>query len=209
MIYLLLLIALGAFLFSSFFRSQEDTPIIPLDQVVAGINSDKVERITVRGDELYIERTDGSAVLSRKEPNATVLETLLHLGVSQEALGGVEIEFALPSRWESWGPILATFLPLVFVAVFFIFLLRQAQGAGNQALSFGRSRARMFTGDRPTVTFEDVAGVEEAKEGLQEVVEFLKEPQKFAALGARIPKGVILVGAPGTGKTLMAKAVSG
>jgi len=209
LIYLLLLIALGTFLFSSFFRSKEEVPIIPLDQVVAGINSDEVERITIIGEELYIERTDDSKVLSRKEPGATVLETLLHLGVSQEALSGVEIEFASPGRWENWGPILATFLPLVFVAVFFVFLLRQAQGAGNQALSFGRSRARMFTGDRPTVTFQDVAGVEEAKEELQEVVEFLKEPQKFASLGARIPKGVILVGAPGTGKTLMAKAVSG
>jgi len=93
--------------------------------------------------------------------------------------------------------------------VLFYFLLRQAQGSNSQALSFGKSRARMFTGDQPTVTFEDVAGVEEAKEELYEVVEFLKEPEKFIALGARIPKGVLLVGAPGTGKTLMAKAVSG
>jgi cell division protease FtsH len=88
-------------------------------------------------------------------------------------------------------------------------LLRQAQGSNNQALSFGKSRARMFTGDQPTVTFEDVAGVKEAKEELYEVVEFLQEPEKFISLGARIPKGVLLVGAPGTGKTLMAKAVSG
>ena len=87
--------------------------------------------------------------------------------------------------------------------------MRQAQGAGNQAFSFGKSKARMFTGDKPTVTFEDVAGAEEAKEELQEVVEFLKEPQKFASLGARIPKGVLMVGHPGTGKTLMAKAVAG
>jgi cell division protease FtsH len=88
-------------------------------------------------------------------------------------------------------------------------MLRQAQGSNNQALSFGKSRARMFSGDQPTVTFEDVAGVEEAKEELQEVVEFLKEPEKFIALGARIPKGVLLIGHPGTGKTLLAKAVSG
>jgi cell division protease FtsH len=105
---------------------------------------------------------------------------------------------ANPQFWDVWSNVLLALI-----------LLRQAQGAGNQAFSFGKSRARMFTGDRPTVTFVDVAGNDEAKQELQEVVEFLKEPQKFAALGARIPKGVLLVGPPGTGKTLMAKAVSG
>src|SRR5207253_6074486 len=90
-----------------------------------------------------------------------------------------------------------------------VFMMRQAQGTNNQALSFGKSRARMFSGNRPTVTFTDVAGQEEAKMELQEVVEFLKYPEKFAALGARIPRGVLLVGPPGTGKTLMARAVAG
>ncbi len=206
---LLLLIALAAFLYSSIIRRQDDVQVVPLDQVVAEINSNKVDRIVIRDDELRIQRNDGSKVLSRKEPEATVLETLRDLGVSHEALSGVEIEFAVPSWWDVWGPILTTFLPLAFMAMFFIFLLRQTQGAGNPAISFGRSRARMFAGDRPSVTFDDVAGVEEAKEELQEVVEFLKEPQKFTALGARVPKGVLLVGAPGTGKTLLAKAVSG
>ncbi len=95
------------------------------------------------------------------------------------------------------------------MAVLFFFFIRQAQGSNNAAMAFGKSRAKMLTGEHPTVTFADVAGVDEAKEELQEVVEFLKEPQKFIALGARIPKGVLLVGSPGTGKTLMAKAVSG
>jgi cell division protease FtsH len=100
-------------------------------------------------------------------------------------------------------------LPGLILIGMFWFIFRQAQGSNNAAMSFGKSKARMFSGDHPTVTFEDVAGVDEAKEELHEVVEFLREPQKFIALGARIPKGVLLVGAPGTGKTLMAKAVSG
>ena len=102
-----------------------------------------------------------------------------------------------------------SFLPLLLIAGFIYLMLRQAQGTNNQALSFGKSRARMFTGDQPTVTFDDVAGADEAKEELREIVEFLKEPEKFIQLGARIPKGVLLVGSPGTGKTLLAKAVSG
>ena len=110
---------------------------------------------------------------------------------------------------DELAPLLFSVLPVLLMAGFFIFLMRQAQGAGNQAFSFGKSRARVFTGDKPTVTFQDVAGAEESKQELQEVVEFLKEPQKFASLGARIPKGVLLVGPPGTGKTLMAKAISG
>ena len=206
---LLLLVALAAFLYSSFARRQDEVLIVPLDQVVTEINSNKVDRLVIQGDELHIQRRDGSEALSRKEREATVLDTLRDLGVSVEALSEVEVEFALPTWWETWGPILIPFLPLVLVGVFFFFLMRQAQGPGNPAVSFGRSRARVVTGDRPTITFEDVAGVEEATEELQEVVEFLKEPEKFTALGARVPKGVLLVGAPGTGKTLLAKAVSG
>jgi cell division protease FtsH len=105
--------------------------------------------------------------------------------------------------------VLAYLLPVILLSVVFWFVFRQAQGSNNAAISFGKSKARMFSGDHPTITFDDVAGVEEAKEDLKEVVEFLKEPEKFIALGARIPKGVLLVGQPGTGKTLMAKAVSG
>ena len=206
---LLLIIAMGAFLYSSFVRRRDEVQEITLDQVVAEVNSHRVERIVVRGDELRVLRVDDSEAISRKESAATVLETLGALGVSLEALSRVEVEFASPSWWESWGGLLISFLPLVFVGVFFFFLMRQAQGSNNPAVSFGRSKARMFTGDRPTVTFDDVAGVEEAKEELQEVVEFLKEPEKFTALGARVPKGVLLVGSPGTGKTLLAKAVSG
>jgi cell division protease FtsH len=131
------------------------------------------------------------------------------MGVSQEQLRRFEYEVVPPSNMGNWLAILGSLLPLLFVGALFFLLLRQAQGSNNQAISFGKSRARLYTGEKPTVTFADVAGAEEAKQELMEVVEFLKEPQKFAALGARIPKGVLLVGPPGTGKTLMAKAVSG
>ena len=148
-------------------------------------------------------------VTSRKEEGVDLTKTLLGLGVDSEALAKVDLQVKPPSPWTEWLSILVNFLPFIFLAALLIFLMRQAQGTNNQALSFGKSRARMFTGEKPTVTFDDVAGVDEAKQELVEVVEFLKEPQKFISLGARIPKGVVLMGPPGTGKTLLAKAVSG
>ena len=107
------------------------------------------------------------------------------------------------------GSILLSLLPVLLIGGFFFYMMRQAQGTNNQALSFGKSRARMFVGNKPTVTFDDVAGVDEAKQELTEVVEFLKYPEKFSTLGARIPRGVLLVGPPGTGKTMLARAVAG
>ncbi|GER81661.1 ATP-dependent zinc metalloprotease FtsH [Thermogemmatispora aurantia] len=119
------------------------------------------------------------------------------------------LQYEAPSSLGAWLNLLGGLIPFVLIAVIVIILLRQAQGTNNQALSFGKSRARMFLGNKPTVTFADVAGVDEAKQELQEIVEFLKYPDKFAALGARIPKGLLLVGPPGTGKTLIARAVAG
>ncbi len=210
LIYLFLLLALGAFLYTSYTRrSTQVTDEVRIDQVAEKIRSGQVTRIEVDDDDLRVFDTKGVAVASRKETGVSVVETLENLGVTPEELSRVQIEIKAPSSWEVYGGVLIAFLPFLLIGAFFFFILRQAQGAGNQAFSFGKSRARLFTGDKPTVTFDDVAGNEEAKQELQEVVEFLKEPQKFAALGARIPKGVLLVGPPGTGKTLVAKAVSG
>ncbi|MDY7042082.1 MAG: AAA family ATPase, partial [Chloroflexota bacterium] len=175
-------------------------------QVKAGV----VETITIAGNTLRITYLDErEASISYKEQGVGLGETLEKVGVSQKELASVEVMGEAPSEWATWLGVLSWILPSLLIVGFLWFMLRQAQTGNNQALSFGKSRARMFTGDQPTVTFEDVAGVEEAKEELREVVEFLKEPDKFISLGARIPKGVLLVGAPGTGKTLMAKAVSG
>ena len=121
----------------------------------------------------------------------------------------IQIKNQPPSSLNAWIGIFGGFIPVLIFGGLLLFMMRQAQGSNNQALSFGKSRARMFTGNRPTVTFMDVAGVEEAKQELAEVVEFLKYPEKFAALGARIPRGVLLIGSPGTGKTLLARAVAG
>jgi cell division protease FtsH len=131
------------------------------------------------------------------------------LGADPAKIAQVNVQVRRPSDLSGILTFLGYMLPALLVVGVIYFMLRQAQGSNNQALSFGKSRARMFTGDQPTVTFDDVAGVDEAKEELKEVVEFLKEPDKFISLGARIPKGVLLVGSPGTGKTLLAKAVSG
>ena len=172
-----------------------------------------MDRITVNGQDLTVETDDGKTYKSRKEDRGSVVEALQDLGVPASAFGSgadqIVIQVKVPSIWTNISPLLFSVVPVLLMAGFFIFLMRQAQGAGNQAFSFGKSKARVFTGDKPTVTFQDVAGAEEAKQELEEVVEFLKEPQKFASLGARIPKGVLLIGPPGTGKTLMAKAISG
>jgi len=207
-VYLLILVAVLA-LFVGFRPPARGMREIDLSGLAEAVKEGRVERITISGDDLRVEFTSGGTVASRKEQGVSLTETLLTLGVSKEQLEKVRIEVESPSQWGDWLTLLGTFLPLLFVGALFYLLMRQAQSGNSQALLFSKSRARMFTGEKPTVTFNDVAGVDEAKEELQEVVEFLKEPQKFAALGARIPKGVLLVGPPGTGKTLLAKAVSG
>ncbi len=208
LIYLLIMIAAGA-LILGIFPINGDVQAIPVSELASDINAGKVESIVVDGDDLEAAYQGSKTVASRKEEGVDLPETLLGLGVTPEALEQVDVQIKPPSAWGEWLAILGSFLPFIFLAILFLFLMRQAQGTNNQALSFGKSRARMFTGEKATVTFDDVAGVEEAKQELVEVVEFLKEPQKFVSLGARIPKGVVLMGPPGTGKTLLAKAVSG
>ncbi|MBE2234436.1 MAG: ATP-dependent zinc metalloprotease FtsH [Anaerolinea sp.] len=212
-LYIILLAILATFLFSTLRQGRDTVETVPISQVADDVIAGKVKSISEKDGTLQVTYTgaeeNAPQVQSRIESGANLVQTLDELGVTSEQMANVTLIFPPASRWENWAPILGAFLPILLIGAFFFFILRQAQGAGNQAFSFGKSRARMFTGDKPTVTFDDVAGAYESKEELKEVVEFLKEPQKFAALGARIPKGVLLVGPPGTGKTLMAKAVSG
>ncbi|MEP7199848.1 MAG: ATP-dependent zinc metalloprotease FtsH [Chloroflexota bacterium] len=185
------------------------TTTVALSVVADEIKAGNVARIIAQENQLRIVRRNGSDVQSRKEDGVGLLETLKNLDVTPEQLSKIDIQVEKPSQFNNWIGLLSSFLPLVVFGALLLFMLRQAQSGNNQALSFGRSRARLQTGDKPTVTFADVAGVDEAKQELQEVVEFLKEPAKFANLGARIPRGVLMVGPPGTGKTLMARAVAG
>ncbi len=209
-VYLLLFVAIIAMVVYSF-SQRGTTSEVSINQLAEDIKNQQVTKIEEDDNRLRITYKDLTESISTKEPSATLVEQLLNLGVTQEMLhpDNIKIIIKPPSAWLGVLTALGYILPFLILIGAFFFIFRQAQGSNNAAMSFGKSRARMFTGDHPTVTFVDVAGVEEAKEELKEVVEFLREPQKFIQLGARIPKGVLLVGPPGTGKTLLAKAVSG
>lgn len=209
-IYLLLFVAIISMVVYNY---QQPAPQenLTINQVASDIQAGKVERIEESENDLEVIYADGVERKSHKEADSTLVQQLKDLGVTTAALQPekIKLEIKPPSAWLNIVTILGYVLPFIILVAVFWFVFRQAQGSNNAALSFGKSRARMFTGDQPSVTFQDVAGVEEAKEELKEVVEFLREPEKFISLGARIPKGVLLVGPPGTGKTLLAKAVSG
>ncbi len=208
LIYLLIIVAVIAIFFTLFSQPLGGSQEISINEVVALTARGDVAAIEVRGDILDILTVSGESLTSRKEEGASIVEILERSGVDPVTTN-VEISVKGSSGLSSIIGILFNFLPLIFFGAVLLFMMRQAQGGSNQTFSFGKSRARVAMGNSPTVSFDDVAGVAEAKEELQEVVEFLKFPERFLALGAKIPKGVLLIGPPGTGKTLMARAVSG
>ena len=187
---------------------------VPLTTVVAMAKNDEIREIAVDGRKLTItpnvsSRVGSDRLYSRMGSDTDVINLLVESGVEIGPPSGVSVTFEGSSGLSSLLGLLLNFLPLIIFGGLILFMMRQAQGSNNQTMSFGRSRARMAAPNRPGVTFADVAGVEEAKAELQEVVEFLRYPERFLSLGARIPKGVLLVGQPGTGKTLLARAVAG
>jgi cell division protease FtsH len=213
-IYLLITVAIVAILwtYNSSGSSEDELAISELAQQ---IKNGEVAKLEVSGDgrEVSVSYEDEKrpVALAQISNVSSLEEVLAAYGISESYYGEGKtiLIYERPSQWGSWLNLLSIFLPALLIIGFIYLILRQAQGTNNQALSFGKSKARMFTGDHPTVSFDDVAGCVEAKEELEEIVEFLKEPDKFVSFGARIPKGVLLVGSPGTGKTLLAKAVSG
>ncbi len=182
---------------------------ITMPELAERVNEGEVKSIVISGDELEIELSNGDLAVSRKEPNTSLYETLDLLGVSGEALAGVDIEVVGPGIMSVMGNVLLTLLPIVVIGWLALTMMRSMRGSQDQAMSFGRSRAKLTNVDHPTVTFEDVAGMEESKQEVEEIVEFLQEPEKFIRLGARVPKGVLMIGPPGTGKTLLARAIAG
>ena len=214
LVYFLLIVAIAAMFYMGFRQETNSEDVLTINQLAHDIQVGEIGKVTVKSDDkLQVVYQNGTERAAQKEPGATLVEQLIGLGVTPEQLSPENNDFKLviepPSSWVGILSSVVYILPVLLMGGVLWFIFRQAQGSNNQAMAFGKSRARMFSGDHPTVTFADVAGVEEAKEELAEVVEFLREPQKFIQLGARIPKGVLLVGPPGTGKTLLAKAVSG
>ncbi|MCH8949491.1 MAG: ATP-dependent zinc metalloprotease FtsH [Chloroflexi bacterium] len=207
-IYLLILVAVVAIVYSFFGRS-EGLETENITKVISDAKAGTIDEIVVSGDTLTIKNEGQDLYKAQKEADTSIIELLRDEGVEVGAVNGIDVVVKSGGGWGAWlGPMI-TFLPLLLFGGILIFFMRQAQGSNAQAMSFGKSKAKTFTGNRPAVTFDDVAGVDEAKEELAEIVEFLKYPEKFAALGARIPRGVLLLGPPGTGKTLLARAVAG
>jgi cell division protease FtsH len=212
----LLLVALLIVLIIFLFRSPGGAKQVTVSTILADIKIDTAHQqrdtLDVGGDTLTLTRGSGSNApqeLANINDTFDITQVLKDNGIDYTNNSYLVLQYDAPGLLSGWLSYLPTLILFLLFGGFLLFMMRQAQGTNNQAMSFGKSRARMIMGNKPTVTFADVAGVDEAKQELQEIVEFLKYPEKFVAVGARIPKGLLLVGPPGTGKTLISRAVAG
>ncbi len=206
----LVFLVLLALVFSLFLTPSIQENNLTINQLVQKIDAGQVKSIVVHGDTLQVTLTDGAKAVSQKEAETGVVETLKNYGVEQNALQKVELRVENQSGAQYWaGLLLPVVLPTLAMILLFWWLFRQAKGGANQAFNFGKVNIKLFSANRDKVTFKDVAGLKEPKEELEEVVDFLRNPKKFLDIGARIPRGVLLMGPPGTGKTLLARATAG
>ena len=204
--YLLILVSMIALAFS-FLPTSQKPETVDFYTFIEQAKTGKIDTIQQQGN-IIVGFKDDTKVIESSFVGSTkeLMDTLKEAGIELDKGG---IKFLVKAGGFDWGSLLISFIPLLLFGALLFFLFRSARGANTQAFNFIRSRARLTAGNKPTITFADVAGVDEAKAELQEIVEFLKSPQKFITLGARIPRGILLVGPPGCGKTLIAKAIAG
>ena len=201
----LILLVIAVVMYNLFHQPVKTEEKISYDEFIASLEQGQIRELTIKGNEIhFIDLNDNSF----KTIGPTHTDVFTQMISEHKERGNIKIIYE-PEETPFWGQLLGSWIPLLLIVVFWLFIMRQMQSGGGKAMSFGKSKAKLLTESQKRVTFEDVAGIDEAKDELEEIIAFLKNPKKFTRLGGRIPRGVLLMGAPGTGKTLLARAIAG